>query len=126
MPYQSKEGRNKNHELPSIKAIIIGGIVFLLIMCLAYYFQTVREDKLESEITTKVIILDKNESLGAAGGIKVRLNYQGKKYISFVKCNSRSMNIGDSVIVKYAKDDPDLIVLIDDLVQLDKYPNVIH
>jgi hypothetical protein len=113
MPYQNKESRSKNHKLPSRKAIIIGGIVFLLMMLIAFYLQTLRERKLEQGITTKVLIVDKNEYLGAAGGIKVQFIYKGKQHISFVKCDSRNMQIGDSVIVKFAIDDPEIIKLID-------------
>ena len=121
MPYQSFVGRSKNGNFPSVKSIIIGGIVTLAMFLLAFYFQLQREEKLARGILTKAVIIEKT-----VHGIRVELEHKNIKYNSFIRCDSDELRIKDSVLIKYASEDPELVLLVDDLIPLDKYPNVIH
>ncbi len=91
--------------------LILAG--FALCFVIGFFFQVKREKKLENTKETEAIIVDRDKHLTKAFGAKVRFIINGKVYSTEVHCDCRSLEIGDTVLIKYAVEDPELSLMVD-------------
>ncbi len=94
------------------KGMIIVIIIILFMFVLGLYFQFERDGKMKNSKVTFGIIIERNDFIGAGAGAIVKFNSKNKSYESFIKCDCRELNNGDTVRIKYSIDDPSLVQLI--------------
>lgn len=91
--------------------IILSG--FILCLLLGLYFQIRRENKLKDtrEVTAIIAFRDKYHTKGWDAVV----NYEVKdmQYESGLNCDCRDLEIGDTVLIKYSIDDPEVVVMVD-------------
>jgi hypothetical protein len=110
MPYISRDA--PKYELGSKKRIIIILTLFVLAFILALIFQITREKKLRNSVETIAIIQSKNDAIN--GGAKIYFFINKKKIeVRLLSGTYKNHLIGDSILIKYAIEDPTLVQVVD-------------
>lgn len=110
MPYISKNA--PKYKLGSMKTIIFVLIFFGLAFIGAIYFQLKREEKLENTQDSIAIIINKGKT--TRGGATVYFEVNSERFESKIWGGDYSfLNIGDTILIKYAVEDPELVQVID-------------
>ncbi len=110
MPYISRKA--PKYELGSKKKIIIVLILFVLAFIGAIYFQFKREEQLKRTQNSTAIIIKKGRTV--RGGATVYFEVNSKRLEAKIWGGDYDfLNIGDTILIKYAIEDPTLVEVID-------------
>lgn len=88
-------------------------IAFVIIFGISLYFQNERERKLKNTRQTKAIITYRSKHLPKSGGANITYSVNGKIFNTGIICDCRDLNLNDTVLIKYAVEDPELVKLVD-------------
>ncbi|MNJ86055.1 hypothetical protein D3C87_35380 [compost metagenome] len=108
MPYISEEGRNDKGFSKRTTLLILIGLI--IVFTVAILLQNSRDNKLENSKTTKAVLIKIKTPHGAS--IRFRL---GKKNIvtELLHGDYSMLTVGDTILIKYAIEDPELVELVD-------------
>lgn len=110
MPYISKNA--PKYKLGSKKKIIAVLVLFGLAFIGAIYFQLKREEKLKRTQDSIAIIMNKGKTV--RGGVTVYFEVNSKKIEAKIWGGDYDfLNIGDTILIKYAVEDPELVQVVD-------------
>lgn len=111
-----------------LKIRVFLSALFILVLAVSFYFSDKSADKLDNSITTKAVITYVDEFITRGYGAKIEFEVNNKKINSGVDCDCRKLNIGDTVLIRYAVDDPSIVRMVDKYYEVNKelikvYPN---
>ncbi len=110
MPYSNRDV--SKDKIPSRRTIILVFVCLTIMLAMAYYFQIERERKLKNTTQAKAII--KSVRLTTRGGATVNFNVMGKKIEAhFSGGDFKFLEQGDTILIKYANEDPKLVEVVD-------------
>jgi hypothetical protein len=108
MPYISEEGRNDKMLSKKMTIFILIGLA--IIFTIAALLQNNRDNKLENSKKSKATLI----SIKSPHGASIRFMANGKFVVAKLLHGDYSMyNIGDTILIKYAVEDPELVEVID-------------
>lgn len=61
----------------------------------------------------EALVISKDDFLGPGAGAMIEFEVNNKKINSFIKCDCHDIEVGDTVLIKYAVEDPELTVIVD-------------
>jgi hypothetical protein len=97
----------------STRKLVIVLIIFATALIIGFVFQVDRERKLKNSKTTIARVEKVDEYLYRKMGAKISFTLNGKSIVTDIGCDCRDLKIGDSVLIKYAIENPKLAVLKD-------------
>lgn len=110
MPYISRTVDKR--KIPPTKVVIPIICVIFAMIFLGIYFDGRREKKLKNSVETTAVILKASSALN--GGAKIEYLVNGKKIdLQLVSGSFGHLKTGDSILIKYAKEDPELVAVVD-------------
>lgn len=110
MPYSNRDV--SQDKLPSTKKIVVIAVCFGILFTLAYYSQLERERKLKNTRQVKAII--KSVRKTTRGGATVFFNVKDRKLEAiFHGGDFKFLSPGDTILIKYAIEEPELIDVVD-------------
>ena len=90
--------------------LIISG--FGICLLLGFIFQIKRESKLKNSIEITGVVTYRDEYQTKGFGVHVKYVVNDTEYNSGINCDCRDIEVGDTVLIKYAVEDPKLAVMV--------------
>lgn len=110
MPYISKDVQK--FKLNSMRTTVVFLVVLGTLLGLGVYFQLRRDKKLEHSKQTVAVITWCGKAIN--GGAKISFYLNGNRInASILNGNYRDYSIGDSILIKYVVEDPELVEVVD-------------
>jgi len=110
MPYSNRDF--SKDKLPSKKKILVVLFLFVVAFVLAFYFQLERERKLENTKEAIAIVVSVGKT--TTGGASVKYTIGKRKISTTISAGDfKFLHSGDSILIKYSLEDPELIEVVD-------------
>ena len=105
----------------STRKLVIVLIIFATALIIGFVFQVDREKKLKNTKITKAVVIDRDKHHIMGFGVNVKFKVGNKEYFSKTpECDCKMLDIGDTILIKYAIEDPK-IIKIQDKYYMQKY-----
>jgi hypothetical protein len=95
-------------------------VLFFVVLAVSFYFSDKKADKLKNSNTTKAILIYIDEYITRGSGAKIEFQINNKKITTDINCDCRKLNIGDTVLIRYAVDDPTIVRMVDKYYEINK------
>ena len=103
-----------------MKRIVLGVNFFIVVILISIYFNSIRDEKLEKRKEALAIILKVDNANYSGHGALVKYVVDKKAFQNSVLCECAEFNAGDTIMIEYSIEDPNLIVYISPLVRRSK------
>jgi hypothetical protein len=93
--------------------LIVTCLIVILGLTLSYCYQLNVESKLKNSENTLAVVKWRSKALGKGHGVGVNFKIHEKVISTSMPCPCQDLEIGDTVLIKYSVEDPEVAVMVD-------------